>query len=1053
VAASKIPLKLTKVEDNTALLQHIQQNRAWLASVPADQRGALWATVRMQTDKLGRVVALAQHELVIKKSTVNYYLGSIVDKLESTGLPSMRAAAQRMRQYLAERHAAGAEGDNLGTQWTAAMARAKKALGLGKTDDVTFDKMFFQSARSFAEKNPGIRAAVKTDAEGFEALLPKLREHLASDPDMAKRLARPGAWQALESWYRATYAADVWTMKKWKSLGLKIEETMDDGSTIQRDAVGSAFFTATRRSSAATVRMYQSMRELGWLRTKGNAKLLDKDAVAAMFQSDPDGLSDQMKTLFTPEVWRDFVTPLATGMEGRSAFNGPTRTDGMTLLASRENVAKAYELANGDAVAFAQHLYELEANHHDSIETEADFVGRTMQSFREYFDSLHEEQKDHDDSVKQGLQSPPRVLQDARSSEQRPGAWMEYSGYTRFDMHSIINTLTAQAAMGKRLMGMRQDLQTGITDLEAKAGKLLDIKERLRRENPTKSGKQIRVMAKAEIEGQGLNWMAHEQADRNLAMARNEQNQFESLMKIQAGTGLELRPFLELLSAMTGATVQGPGTALLQMADFANSFGKMGLSGIAGRVALTSMKSFAAEQVGTLAQMFRTQIGWNADRVARRVRNGIMDPDARRNFRDEMVGLMNDETAATNAVTKGVFKVARGVKAVIGSGIGKSGEDSATSFVTAKPHAVFSQLMMQQHFAFVDGYVGAFEDMVERAVKHFQANPEDRADANFRFSDMKQLGYGKGFLGIGDSTRAYDYLKNGLARYGMDLETVARQVAAKREMDPNASALTDEQFRRLAGVVQNEVTLDSNPASRASALFTNPALRAAAPLVSWSISKSHNLWEDMRKGDMTTHENLRKAFMGTMLPFVALVPAALAMAWFRDEYDEKLLSKKANRAEAGTLYGSLDALARVGTFGIWGDIANSYINRDTEKPFSMDNRIFFMSSLLGAKRALSNWFEQGHADYQSVYRPLIQSLGGSGYMQYAQILNTLTSEFGSGPMFQQEARITARINAGNFIRVAGRELGMDVRVGGGSRGCDRERRKRWKPEPQGHFRR
>jgi hypothetical protein len=96
----------------------------------------------------------------------------------------------------------------------------------------------------------------------------------------------------------------------------------------------------------------------------------------------------------------------------------------------------------------------------------------------------------------------------------------------------------------------------------------------------------------------------------------------------------------------------------------------------------------------------------------------------------------------------------------------------------------------------------------------------------------------------------------------------------------------------------------------------------------------------------------------------------------------------------------------------------------------MDNRIFFMSSLLGAKRALSNWFEQGHADYQSVYRPLIQSLGGSGYMQYAQILNTLTSEFGSGPMFQSEARITARINAGNFIRVAGRELGMDVRVGG-----------------------
>ena len=313
-----------------------------------------------------------------------------------------------------------------------------------------------------------------------------------------------------------------------------------------------------------------------------------------------------------------------------------------------------------------------------------------------------------------------------------------------------------------------------------------------------------------------------------------------------------------------------------------------------------SLHSFAAEQFGTLAQVFHTQIGWNAQRVARRVRNGIMDPDARRSFRDEFVGLMNDETAATNAVSKGAFKLARGVKAVISSGFGRAGEDSATAFVTAKPHALFSQLMMQQQFAFIDGWTSAFEDMVERSVKHFGENPEDANNATFRFDGLKQLGYSKGFLGFGSDERAYQWMSNALARYGMDLETVARDTMQRRLTDSSASAITDESFRRLAAVTQNEITLDSNPASRASALFTNPILRSAAPLVSWSISKAHDLWENSRQANLTSHSTVPKAFYATMLPYLALVPAALAMAWLRDKYDEELLRKKANRAQAGT---------------------------------------------------------------------------------------------------------------------------------------------------------
>lgn len=121
----------------------------------------------------------------------------------------------------------------------------------------------------------------------------------------------------------------------------------------------------------------------------------------------------------------------------------------------------------------------------------------------------------------------------------------------------------------------------------------------------------------------------------------------------------------------------------------------------------------------------------------------------------------------------------------------------------------------------------------------------------------------------------------------------------------------------------------------------------------------------------------------------------------------------------------MDTLSWVGTLGLAGDVYNAWLNRDTQRPFDVDHRVFFVSSLRSAVSSLQNWYEQGSADYSTVYRPLLQSLGGGGYLQYAQIINRALS------LDNAEARVTARINAGNILRVAGREIGLDVRVSGG----------------------
>lgn len=1027
MAGKKKAFKLAGVEGNEDIMTDIQTNNAWLASVPEDKRGAVWNTVREMTTKLEHAVALAGHELVIKRSAVNTFLGSIVDKLDAFGLPSARAAAMRMRRYLAERHAATAEADNLGVRWKAAEARAMDALGLKDAGAERFQRSYFQAALSFAEKNPELRAAFKGNKEAFDALLPRLRKYLESDPDTAARLARPGGWSTLEAYYRATYPAMEYINAFRKKMGIKIQETGPDGFKIEREPIGSTFFTAMRRISRDAVRMYQDMRELGWLGTNGNHKL-QEGWISDLYDADPDNLRASVRKLFTPAVWREFVQPL-TEMEGRAAFYGPRGVDGLDRIALRENVSRAFDAADGDAVKFAETLYDLDGSGREVAESRGAFVGRTLQAFQEFFDSIHNTQKDLGEGVRHGIPTPPRLLQDARISESWPGAWMDYQTYGRYEMHQMVNTLAAQSAFGRNIEGMRADLETTVTELGNKAAKFRKMTNDVMDARPGKNGRALDKLVKAEVEKRGESYTALSQASRNLESARYEQGQFENLMKTQAGLSMELRPFMELVSAMAGATVQGPGTALMQVADFGQSFLKLGLGPTAMRVLRQGAKSFAAEQIGTLAQLFHGQIAWNADRNARRVRNGIVDPDARRKFKDALSGLMNDPSVANNAATQAVFKVARGLRLALSSGLGSAKEGSENAYVTLKPHAFFSQVVHQMQAAFIDGWTGGFEDIVENAAKYYAdpAHAGDFTDPAHKFEKLTDLGYKRGFMGIGSDERGFKYFSNALARYGMSLEHVARDLVTRRERDGRAPALTDDQFRVLASQVMNEVTLESNPATRASAMFTNPILRMAAPLVGWSISKSQDSFKSWRNPDMTqTSRNAFKAFATGMLPYLALVPAGLALAWLRDKYDEKVLGKKANRQDPLTSFGGMvDATAWVGSFGVWGDIANSMLNRDTQRPFSVDNRVFFISSMLAAKNALQNWYEQGSADYQTVYRPMIAALGGSGYLQYAQILNNAMS------LDNPEARVTAKINATNYLRTAGRQLGMDVRASGG----------------------
>lgn len=1031
VSANKQVFRFKAGQSNLGdVVSHIQANNEWLANVPEAEQGMVWNDVQARTRKLEQVATdFSMRE--IKSSMNNTYFGSLVHKLQAIGLPVTRAIASRLRRAEAEKEVGRSDAEVYGTEWEVAQARAKKAMGLKKIDNEQFQRIYHDGALDFAKARQDLRDAFKGDREAFDALLPELKRFFDRNPETRDAVNKPGAWAALSKYYDSTFKNSQWVVERRGKLGVKVEEALPDGSKLLRDPIGGAFFKAFVRLRRPTIQMWRDMREAGWDGSKNYGKLEAK-RVAKEYAADPDQLRKEVGFMVTQDIQREFVQPLVD-REGAAMLYNPTRADGLQTLASRASLRAAHEQSGGDLVKMAEGLYDARAET-DSPQTKAEFVGQTLASFQAFYDSLHSVNAQHDHAMQMGLPVPPRLLQDARTSEQYPSQWLEYATYGRHEMHQMSDLLAGQAAYGSNMQGVRGDFQNGIRELGAKADLLRTESERVQRENPNLKGTGLQAKIRAAVENLGEKYGALVEANGNLKMLKRLNDQFNAIVIANTGLPMEAKAVYELVGATAGSAVQGLGTAIMDIGTVLAIPAKFGVGSIAAKNVVRTVEAVAKNVFGSLAQFLHIQTAFNADN-ARIVRAGLTPPGARRKFVDFMVSqlstLPHTDVNATigqragMAATRGALVTARTLKAILGSGFGKAKEGAANVYAPLQPHAMFSQMANWMHFGLIDSWSHSFEGLVERAIEHF-ADPKNAgafADPAFKFSAPEQLGYKPKLFGLINDNRAFEYINQGLADYGMTIEGLARDTMQRRQTDKSASVFTDDNFRRFAAIVNKDAFLHSDLTTRAPWLMNSPMGRFMNPLLGWSIARGHETLQEFRKA---TGERSLAAFAGSLKTYLAIVPAALAIAWFRDEYDRKLLKKKANRQPADSLAGMVDSLSRVGWFGAYGDALNSMYNRDTEKPFSVDNRVFFMSSLLNAKRAVQNWVEQDfHGDYATVVRPLIASLGGNGYLQYAEILNNAMS------LDNSESRITARINTVNYLRVAGRELGLDVRVAAG----------------------
>lgn len=1023
VESSKRVFDLSPSMVGTRLLDDLGKMKAWLGAVPANERGATWSAVKQQYDKLSLVDARFNHD-AIKPSLVNRLIGSMTDRLDYVGTPAARQVAMRLRRMVSMQQSFTRNAEALGFRWGAAEGDAMKALGFhrgwlgfsaSKRD--AFRRMFYDRGLKFIENRQDIQAKHRDDAAAQTEVLKELKTYLERDPETASMMRNPKTWISLERLFRVTGEASSHLDALRKEMGIKLID-QSDGYRYFRESIGAPLFTVMRGFSKAIDRTFNQMLP-GW---NGSATpKLTAGEVATSYNTDRTALMTEMQARFDAETVENFVRPLVM-RSGRSVFYAPPLPGGIQNMAMRERVIKAFERSRGNMVIFAEELYRLHAGTSDM----GDYVGEVLSTFQSFFNQVQSVMQDHAEAIRPGIPVPPRLLMDARKSEEFPAEWLDYRPYDPHEMKNIVKLLAYEAGFGRDMKGMRSDLTTAFDEQKKLADRFEVLTQKALATTGGKTNRAFRDALKT-LAGGSDEVAKLRAAERNAGTIKEMDKQFTKLLEAQTGVPIEFRAWTEVLQTLTAMTVQGPGTALTDtVSAFEQPLRKMGVNSITVMQMLRTSRSMVTEALGTLLQAFGHQIGINADNVKRRVELGYRDTDSTLKLKDKLRAVLNMPTSATSAPARAAVATARAVRTVLGAGVGKANGD--LQYATLKPQAVFTQVGQWTHSAVIDGVWATFEDLISRAVKHFEtsAGAADMADLAFRF-DSKTLGYGKGFMGLFNSDHAFNYLVETLQRFGFSVETLAREAVIKRKTDPTAPFLTHHQYQVLAALGQNEITLESNITNRPPSFLTNPVLYAASPLVGWTVSKAN----EVAKGFREANGKLAwKTFGVGMMAYAGILPLSLAYAWLREEWDEDIQGKKANvmgyGGESNTFLAMLDKLGRVGTFGVFGDALNSALNQDTNRQFSVDSRVFFVSSTLQALNSLGTWWRQGDATYATVGRPLLQALGGSGYLQYADALNNALG------LDNAEARVVKRVNVSNFMRSAGRELGMDVMTGRGS---------------------
>lgn len=1022
VFANRVTLKIGDANfSREELTDHILRMKRWLrGQEDIGAKGAMFNRVSRQVYKLGAALATLDTQ-AIRPSVIKRLFGSFSQRLGQMKTTEGNALSSMARRHDANYDLINRRFQPFGERWSVSMGRLLKAIK-AKNPSVDYywveDHVYQPMVTFFAQDQESLATAT-TSKDFLEKSFRKFLVSTRKSPLLSGLVEDADFRKAVKEFAVRTFEAAEELRIMQDQLGNKVK----DRAIGFRDLIGVSLASVPRSVRGEMSVVVDRMREMGWTTRafKGDKLEVPLEDVKRLFSDDL--------------IWSDFVDPLVR--MSNSVFTTTFFEETRRTISTREIISAFDSVESGDFLGFATNLYN-QMSGEAPVETAPEaFIKDIARSFELKYRELFRHFSKKNGGT--GSASPGIDLSiglDARLAENWPSQWTRRM---TFDVHSMRQV--GHALVFHHVFGRNGETATRLFEQGKERLKRLSSAYKKAVEQAKRNIADLNTAKRHLIENEvarllkttrnSMEYKRYAEADKMLNEWNRVWQGWERWKDLDGGLNLEFKPFQELLSTMVAAAVQSGGSALVDTSSMIlQPLFKMGASRQAVNSIIKGEQSFAALWIDSALGAFGKQSNFAQKAAERRKRIGLVSPASLTSFREKMEAEMNQPAPrALGSFAKKVVKGARLARQVVGN-LGFRNKAQPGAGINLQPTAIFTQTSEAMHMAAVDMIHNGAEELMDSTIQYYLRNPSKiETDYSITAAD---LGFKDKGISFFDDQHGFEYMKNLLLQYGIDLDFHAKAYIRDGNQGPLFSR---QQMIDLSGAAITEINLASGLSTRPLSALTDQYQNAFLKLLGWSIAKTVDLagiaFRNPR-GDLNW-EGIK-----SFAKIVAVVlPVGLAYAILREEYDEELLGKKRNVKpfkgpfSLESYAAMMERLTTIGLFGIAGDVANSAVNfmgsGDT-RGISLDQRVFFVSSIHQALKAVSTVAHQGTATYETVGRPLLQALGGAGYLQGVQIINNMFD------LDNNEARVTARINVSNIVRSYGRSLDMPVKVYNGSAG-------------------
>lgn len=1029
-----------KFTDKVTFANHLSAMEAWLLNAENRTKGQIYGIISEQYRKLMQIptdLERAGTAAIFRRAVT----GSFADELRASGLPSLQNLAKKFFEVASIINAHGDDVKVSGDKWSTAFADFARALG-SEPDQAFKERVWDPLMRvwNFIDVSERNRLGTEAETDLFATMEKALRTAAGVEVDTApKRAALRGLLMATidnERQIRTVYE---------QQPGLKVR---DEQMGIYRRLVSHGLVTGRRGVARHMSGLFMRMNPV-WSDTKP----IGPEDVRTFWETAGDLYRDnraafdaKMEELFPGYVITDFVEPL---VNNNVQLFDVTDADGIVRKASLLRVRQAWSEADGKVSQFAERLHALEGGKPGDENVTVDHV---MRGFARMFNEIKADQDAKNGTEALGHEILPRQMMDARVANDWPQEWVSYASYTKADNLTLLHQLARAAAFGPDAIAGSGELAATIREAKRDLDELYHRFDDLHRQG--KSQREIEALMGRDDYRIAKNAL---KITANLDRVEHAFRTMSSNTNYLAG---DFRLLNESLGFAATMMIQNPRGTLINTSDILGSLAALKLSTPALKAQARAIRTLAADLGNGILQAFGQNAAFNTQLALRRMHAGVKDPDIRTTWREKMnnygPGL---SLAAPSGYESPLAKTrrtltrwaAKGRDIIPNLGSPLQGTAEMQTLSPKLRWGGFPNWAMSTMNANIDAAYETFADLAQRGVEYLNKIPAaDRAqfvrelELGVRDLGADELGYFGGLI-LNDRA-AFDSLRGALETKMAGESGVGRFVAKAYRRFEGAGggaweAISNSQFTDIVNYANTEWTLQNNFASLPPWMQSGP-LRPLFIFLTWPYNAMRRFGKTFTDADgrliwwgtNSTVADGMKAF------FLLAAPATIAGSFAVDWYDKYLLGKKQNLRETnfttaipvvGFFTDPAAFVERVGRYGSAGfatDIINQIVNYDTQRNLSLDNRIVAVNALSSLVNSLviTPIQTRGNVTWASTGRPFFQAIGGGGVLQYLQIVNNALD------LNNQDAAINARINTGNYLRAAGRELDLPIRVTGGA---------------------